>query len=487
MKKTIALTVILLLPFMTLRAQQIASARLTSLGGLSTAVSADVDAIGTNPANLMSLSRGTVVLEFAPINVNAGTDFLSLDLYNTYFTGTGQFDNSGNAIGTTLTQTDKQAILNAFPGGVGQVFTDVNLRGLGLSIRTLDFALGFSVDDRIGVRADIPNSFVGFVLDGNPPGSTFSWNNISSESWWYRTYNADFAMRLPDLVFIPKDIAKDIEVGVGLKYATGLGYATMHTVNSSLQTDSTNYTFNVNMGFDGTRAGLMSNAISKAMKSNVGDTSVNFNPLSPAGSGLGIDLGISARLVDFVKVGVSLTDVGSISWSKNVITTAGDTSFAFAGFSPKQSGVPNAKSNVDSLNDAFKNFFKNRDSLASNFSTPLPTRFNIGAAVNVDEIVPEIPGRLLIAVDYHQGLNNSLGNSTKPEFVVGTEWKPIDLFPIRTGFAFGGAYGYRWSLGIGIDTPVWDIDLGVGTFNAAVSPTSAKYLSFTLSLLKFRF
>jgi Family of unknown function (DUF5723) len=487
MKKIIVFTLLLLLPVFTAQAQQIASGRITSLGGLSTAVSTDVDAIGTNPANLLALSRGKVVIEFAPLSVRAGTDFLSLDLYNSYFTGIGQTDSAGNQIGRYLTASDKQTILDAFPGGVGTILTDVNIRDIGISVRGLDYGFGISVDDKIGARAGIPNSFAMFILNGNPPGTTFSWNNISTESWWYRTYNADFAMRLPDLLIIPKEIAKDFEVGLGVKYVTGIGYASLHTVNSSLYTDSTNYSFDVKMGFDGTRAGFLSNVMSKAVKSEVGDTNVNFNPFAPAGTGFGFDLGGTAKVVGFVKVGYSLTDIGWISWTKNAIRTSGDTSFTFGGFSPAQQGVPNSTSNVDSLNSAFKNFFKNRDSLSSGFTTPLPTRFNLGASVELDDLFPVIPGRLLVAIDYHQGLNNSLGNSTIPEFILGAEWKPIGLFPLRTGLGFGGAYGFRWALGFGINLPFWDIDLGVGTFNAVVDPASAKNISVVLSIMKFRF
>lgn len=487
MKKTIIFAALLLLPVAGLRAQEIASSRLISLGGLSTAVSTDVDAIGTNPANLMATSRGSVVFELMPFSVKAGTDFLNLNRYNNYFTGTGQTDSTGNEIGKFLTQSDKQSILDAFPGGVGTVMTDLNVRDIGIAVRQPDFAIGFSVDERAGERATIPNTFALFALDGNAPGSTLSWDNISSKSWWYRTYNVDYAMRLPKILVIPEDIAKNFTAGIGVKYVTGLAYASGQTVNSYLHTDSVNYAYNVGMGIDGLRAGILSNVLSKEMKSTVGDTTTNFNPFSPAGTGIGFDLGASARVLNIAKVGISITDIGAISWTKNVMRTSGDTTFTFAGFSPARTDVPNSTSNVDSLNNAFKNFFKNRDSVASSFSTPLPTRFNLGASVNMDELFPTIPGQLMVAIDYHQGLNNSLGNSTTPEFILGAEWKPVGVLPIRTGFGFGGAYGFRWALGIGLNLPFWDIDLGVGTFNSLVAPMSAKDVSVTLSLLKFRF
>ena len=112
---------------------------------------------------------------------------------------------------------------------------------------------------------------------------------------------------------------------------------------------------------------------------------------------------------------------------------------------------------------------------------------NIGAAVQLDDLFPKIPGQLLVAVDYHQGFNDEFDNSTKPEFVVGTEWRPIYQFPLRTGLGFGGAYGFRWSAGFGFDLGNWDFDIGLGTLNDLTAFNSAKHLELTLSIFKFRF
>lgn len=486
MKRILIVSVLILLPLLDVNAQQIASARLTSLGGLSTAVSTDIDAIGTNPANLMAISRGTVAIEFLPLSINAGSDFLSLNLYNTYMTGV--VDSTGNTVGKYLTDQDKQDILNAFPGGIGNFRTDLNIRDFGLSIRLHDFALGFAVDDKVGTRTSIPNSPFSLVLYGLPWGSTLSLNGLALETYWYRTYSANYAMRLPDFG-IPKKIVSSFEVGIGIKYVTGFSYSLMQVTNTSIYVDSTNqaYTEDVNLGLNSKRAGLISRIVSKSSKSAVGDTSVSFDPFKPQGTGLGIDFGVTAQVVNFIKVGISFTDIGSISWSKDVIYTTGkDTSFAFGGFDPARSDIPGSKSNIDSLNSAFKDYFKNRDSVGSSFSTSLPTKMNIGAAIQLDELVPQIPGQLLFAVDYHQGFNDQFNNSTIPEFIVGLEWRLIYQIPLRTGLGFGGTYGFRWSAGIGFDFG-WDIDIGIGTLNALVAPAATKNVAITLSILKFRF
>ncbi|HUI29179.1 MAG TPA: DUF5723 family protein [Candidatus Acidoferrales bacterium] len=479
---------ILVFTFLDVNAQQIPSARLTALGGLSTAVSTDIDAIGTNPANLMEVSRGKVVFELIPFSIKSGSDFLNLDLYNNYFTGTGQVDSTGKTIGKYLSESDKQNILDAFPSGVGNVRTDENIRWLGVSIRNLVFALGFSVDEKVGAQAAIPNTFASFALNLPTWGSNYSWNDLALKSFWYRTYNVDYAMKLPDVIPIPKQIAKDFNVGIGLKYVTGFSYTSMQSTNTSLYADSANdsYSYIVNMGFDAKRAGLMSSVLSKAFKSNVPDTVVHFNPFAPQGTGFGVDIGVNGIVMNFIKVGISFTDIGAISWSKKVVLTHGDTTITFSGFTPAYSDSAGSTSNLDSINNVFKNYFKNRDIAGSSFSTWLPTKLNIGASAQLDDLFPKIPGQLLVAIDYHQGFNNQFNNSTTPEFVLGAEWRPIYPFPIRTGLGLGGAYGFRWSAGFGFNLWAWDFDIGIGTLNAIVAPNAAKNVSVTLSILKFR-
>ena len=486
MKKLLIVSILIFLPAMNVSAQQIASGRLISLGGLSTAVSTDVDAIGTNPANLVSLSQGSVVIELAPIGITAGTDFFTLGLYDDYFTG--QTDIEGNTIGTYLTDSDKQKIIDAFPNGAGTVRANVNVRAFALAIRGPDYGIGFSVDDKVGAQVTIPGSFASLVLNGFTWGTLSSWNDLASRSFWYRSYSVEYGMKLPAGMFpIPSQIGKDFEVGIGFKYVTGFSYSFIQSTNTSFYADSTNHTYIVNMGFNALRAGLISNVISKSAKSTVGDTVVKFDPFKPQGTGLGIDIGATARILNFIKVGISLTDIGSITWSKNLERTAGDTSVSFGGFSPAETNVAGSKSNLDSLNNVFKDYFKNRDITTSSFSTALPTKLNIGASIKLEELSSSIPGQLLVAVDYHQGFTDTYDNSKVAEFIIGAEWNPIYVLPVRTAIGLGGLYGFRWSLGFGFDFPFWDLDLGIGTFNTFVSPLSAKNVSVVLSILKFRF
>lgn len=304
----------------------------------------------------------------------------------------------------------------------------------------------------------------------------------------YTTYNLDFATKLPVVSdLIPQDIARNFLAGVGVKLVSGYSYENVQSTNSSLYTSASDYSYTLNLGFNGVRAGLISSAVSKGVKSKLGNQDVNFNPLKPQGSGFGFDLGTSAQILNYFKVGVSVTNIGWISWTKNVVNTFGDTSVTYSGFAPDQTNVPGSTSNLDSLKDAFNDYFANKDVPGSSVSTSLPTRFNIGVSMQVNDVVGGLPGQLLVGMDYHQGLNRTFGNVMTPEFIFGAEWKPVAFLPIRSAVGLGGAYGFDWSIGIGVDLAFYDFDLGIGTFNSVVAPTSAKAISLALNVLKFRF
>ncbi|MGA7836452.1 MAG: hypothetical protein WB996_00660 [Ignavibacteriaceae bacterium] len=52
-------------------------------------------------------------------------------------------------------------------------------------------------------------------------------------------------------------------------------------------------------------------------------------------------------------------------------------------------------------------------------------------------------GSLLLAVDFYQDFNDMPGNSKKPRFSLGMEWKPMEWVPyLRLGISVGGESGF---------------------------------------------
>jgi hypothetical protein len=92
-----------------------------------------------------------------------------------------------------------------------------------------------------------------------------------------------------------------------------------------------------------------------------------------------------------------------------------------------------------------------------------------------------IPGDLVLACDYNQGLNNYPGNSDIPRFSVGAEWKPCAWVPyLRTGISVGGIDGFNLAFGIGIDMSIMELHIATTDLQALIAPNSAEHLSLAV-------
>ena len=167
-----------------------------------------------------------------------------------------------------------------------------------------------------------------------------------------------------------------------------------------------------------------------------------------------------------------MTDIGKVTWNQNTKVIVGNGKFSISDINQQ---------------DSLKNAFKGQTRDTTSFKTNLPGALHIGGAFQIDKaaFISYFPGQLLVAADLNVGFNNEPGNSTIPRFSLGTEYRPVGAFPIRTGISFGGREGFYWSVGIGINTPIWDLDLGTESISLLTNPNSFRDASFTLGM-RFR-
>jgi hypothetical protein len=86
---------------------------------------------------------------------------------------------------------------------------------------------------------------------------------------------------------------------------------------------------------------------------------------------------------------------------------------------------------------------------------------------------------MLVSFDYNQGFNNEIGNSTKPRFSLGIDWKPGNWIPfIRTGISVGGKLGFRWGFGLGFMAGPFEFDFATSNFESIFNPNTANKLNF---------
>ncbi len=448
------------------------SGRTVGMAGTFTASSRGLDAIGLNPANLALDDRGSsVTFTIAPffgVGISAASDFLNYKIYQDDFTGVDSLGANGQPTGVrvakVLSQSDKNEILGLFPGGISRTELNFAVREFGFTAEGAALGgIGFSVSDQVGVNLDIPEGYLKMLLDAFPTtGAVYTLDNTSIKASWLRDYNLSYARMLPlDLKWM-----KDVAVGVGLKYVQGFGY-----------TGTDHYTGSIQIVPAYTGGVLTSEPVSGNInflqyESQVNGSNVSNYLSKPAGSGLGLDFGLSGEVFQAFRVGMSVTDIGKVTWNQNTKAIVGTGAFSISDISQQ---------------DSLKNAFKGQTYDTTSFKTSLPTALHIGGAFQVDKaaFVSYFPGQLLVAADYNVGFNNEPGNSTIPRFSLGTEYRPVGAFPIRTGISIGGREGFYWSFGIGINTPVWDLDLGTESISLLTNPNSFRDASFTLGM-RFR-
>ena len=126
----------------------------------SVAASRGLDAIGINPANLAYEDDATVTLSLFPVGVGVGSNFLTYGMYNKFFTGV---DSPTGRVAKNLSEGDKQELLNAFPGGIGTLGADAEIRPIGLAIRFGKFAtFALTTTERVAATGAIPSSYAKF-------------------------------------------------------------------------------------------------------------------------------------------------------------------------------------------------------------------------------------------------------------------------------------------------------------------------------------
>jgi Family of unknown function (DUF5723) len=456
------------------------SGQIIGMARTFTASSRGLDAIGLNPANLALDDRGsTVTFQVVPFGFRAGSDLFNYGIYQDYFTGmdslaaNGQpaLDNKGNKIriAKPLTQSDKDAILGLFPGGISHTQFDFDVTEFGFTVQSQKIGgIGFSVSDQVGVNLDIPQGYLQMLLDAFPAtGATYSLDNTSITASWLREYNLSYGRMLPfELRWI-----KDISVGIGIKYVQGFGYFGTSHYTGSIQVIPT-----VNNLSDGTTfitPGPLTGKVDFLQyQSHIPFDSIGNYALKPAGTGIGFDFGASGEVFQALRLGVSLTDIGKVTWNKFTKAIIGTGGFSVSDIQQQ---------------DSVKNAFKGETRDTTSFKTSLPGALNVGAAFQVDEapFITHFPGRLLVAADLHFGFNNEPGNSTTPRFSMGTEYRPVGFLPIRTGISVGGRERFTWALGLGFNTPVWDLDFGTESIALLTNPNGFRNGSFTIGM-RFR-
>jgi hypothetical protein len=447
------------------------------------ASSRGIYALGKNPANL---SQGSVLKNnfsldlYIPIipaiNFSLYRNFLSIEELK-YFFG-GVYDGNGNLVGRTLTASDKQKFKDIFKDNAKMEF-GLNFTPLAFTINpSKDIgSFGFAINHRLVSDLTLPADLFNLLIDNFTLGDeenaqkVYSMKNLNTKAGYFVDYNISYSRLIPEIKI---DYLKNISAGISLKFVNGLAYSQTKSTNLSVITKNENNI--VTTTIINNSSLLISTSPDIKIKYDFDSTSSNgdskISPFSkPAGTGLGFDIGFSAKSQDDLFLfGFAITDIGSIKWKENVVIYQANRTKVITSFTDKNQ--------TENLGDSLK--YKGKYTGA--FTTSLPTALRLGIATELQKFIPEIPGRLLAEFNYNQGFNDELGNSTIPRFSLGFDWYiPSKWLPyIRTGFSAGGKYGFNWAFGLGFDTGVWELDIATLDLYTLFAPNSSRKFNFAI-------
>ena len=397
----------------------------------SVAASRGLDAVGINPANLALPDDGTVTISLVPIGVGVGSDFMTYGLYNKFFTGV---DSPTGRVARNLSEADKQELLNAFPGGTGRIGADAEVRPVGLALRFGGFAtFAFTATERVAASATIPSAYARFLLEGVTPGSAYDFSGAAGSAAWTREYALSAGFALPDV-----PVFRSWSAGLSVKLVHGFAYAAVTRDDTWLSAGSN---------------GVLDANVDMAGVTSQSDFRGSPFP-SPAGSGIGVDLGLSAELNEFLMAAISVTDIGSLRWD-------GDVRQVY-GLGRMHLDDPMNGAQRDSLEHAVTG----KTAPGGAFTTALPTTLRMGVQVELEKIkwVKKILyGEMTAACDFSQGFSDFPGSSRVGRLSLGLEYRPWQFLPIRTGVGFGGEDHFNFALGFGLK--IWVVQVDIASDN----------------------
>lgn len=424
----------------------------------SVASAIGLDAVGVNPANLARKDTW-LTLSIARVGVHAGSDFLSYGLYNEYFTGV---ETGNGRVGKYLDESDKQKILDAFRGGVGEVTADAAMRLAGVAMQFASVGgFAFTVTDHLSGMARIPSDYVRFALYGNTPGSVFDFGETAARISWFREYALSFGGTIPHPSFMSW-----MSLGAAVKLVEGFGYFEIEQFNTSLTTSQ-----------NATLVGRISYRARLAGQDPTREGSgFSFSPFSQRayGHGTGFDIGLAGGIGGFLTFGIAVLDMGQINWEEKIEETFADTTLVVD--DPRE--VLDGRITEEALHG------KKRE--GAPFSRSLPTTFRTGLAMQVHNVVDWVPGEMIVAADYSKGIADAAGTTLYSRLSFGMEWTPVSFLPLRTGVSFGGTDRTNFAFGFGLHFGLFQLDVATENLDVLWSGDSVTHASLAVGT-RFRF
>lgn len=273
---------------------------------------------------------------------------------------------------------------------------------------------------------------------------------------WYREYNISYGREVYN-----NDVIA-ITAGIGLKYVQGFQYIDIKAENGKLEgVGAFNPAFNINFG---------TAAISNP-------SAINGSNYQSVGKGFGLDLGVDFIYREKTKVGVAITNIGSVKYTGNVYEIKDSTIYSVSSEGFNSYNIFYEAPNMVSNKGLFRYTGK------KDLVVKLPTVLRFGASHKLND-------KLQFGIDFIAPFNQTAGNFQKPVIAAGADLFPVRWIKLSSGTFLGGNYGSRAVVPFGLtfivgENGTWEVGAAtrdIITYFRQDSPA----LSLAFGFLRFR-
>lgn len=441
------------------------SAASLSMGGTGTAYLDTYHANFVNPANLMLNSGSKPSTSFGlvgGISATVGGPLLNISAYNKHFT-TGEVVNAEDAL------NDWFGTASANTKGMGMELDLIPVAG---SWRGENMSFSLALRNRTFFSGSANRGYAEVILSGitqehfGDPKPV----NFSSKAVALSEVSAGFSykiLKLPTLFGFAENVK--IYGGIAPKYMIP-HYTSSIDFNSTLQvTDKQvvhnfEYTFRTIGDLTSQFGQYYDDSQNENFDGSLGDyvepDATNLTAVQ--GSGFGIDLGgtvemdlsgPAAQAFSWIKgpkslrVGLSVTDIGSISYDKDAGSFTANDTFTWDGID-LEDGFDDALS--DSIRkEIYLNYEPGSD---DKIVEKMPMKMNLGGHLQL--------GKLAFALDLTKGFNDVGMNSRRVALGIGAEYKFFNILPLRAGYRTGGLTSSSVTFGTGLELRNFEFTFG---------------------------
>ena len=300
----------LALPTAALAQNELSNFSATGRGGVINTFASDYQAIGINPANLGRNPNFRVAFTIGELGAGVGSQSLSKTTFKHII-----YDGS-----QSIGPAEKATLVSQFSGdNVLNLNVDTNLFGLAVTLPNGLGGIAFSSRQRIAGHLAMNRNAADIIINGqnaaiirqyyptpntsgtptptNPGAPLISTvlDGTSIQAAVTNEFNIAYGVQVLDKTGFK------LSAGVGYRYIQGIGIADIRATGGNLTAyTSLSPIFDVKYG---------SLASSPTFNYETG------SGLHPVGHGNGFDFGLSAEVGKIVRLGASITDVGSMTWT----------------------------------------------------------------------------------------------------------------------------------------------------------------------------